>query len=112
VLRPVTYQRKLAAGKSAAGAGLQVALERERWLLVCELHDDIDLPRPPVRRVEAAASMVRLEPGAAITGDAGVVALGAGATPENIDATLRDAPGDPSVHDRFRMNCLRFGYSA
>ena len=51
-------------GKGTAGAGFQVPLERDRSILVGELDDDIYLPGATIRRVHAAASIVRLEPGA------------------------------------------------
>ena len=53
----------MALRKNATGAGFQVPLERDRSLLVGELDDDIDLPRPAVRRMKTATSIVRLEPG-------------------------------------------------
>ena len=62
----------MAFGKGATGAGLQIPFERDRSLLVRELDDYIDPPGPTIRRVTAAASIVRLEPGAQITGDASV----------------------------------------
>jgi hypothetical protein len=73
-------------GKGAAGARLQVPLERNRSALVRELHDDIDLPRPAARGVEAAAGIVCLEPGAAVGGDACVITPGVIETPKNINA--------------------------
>ena len=60
----------MAFGKSATAPRFQVSLERDRSLLVGEPYDDIDLPRPSTRRVEAAAGIVRLDPGAPITSDA------------------------------------------
>jgi len=80
---------QMASGKSAARPGFQVPLERDRSLLVRELHDDIDLPGPPTRRVEAVAGIVRLEPGAPVTGDAGVIPPRVSATAEHVDAAPR-----------------------
>jgi len=80
---------KMTCGKSAARPGFQVPLERDRPLLVGKLHDDIDLPWPPTRRVEAAAGIVRLEPGAPITGDARIVPPRVSATAEHVNAAPR-----------------------
>ena len=91
---------QVACGKSAARPRFQVPLERDRSLLVGELHDDIDPPWSPTRRVEAAAGIVRLEPGAPITGDAGVIPPRVSATAEYVNATprhphpLRDCTSD------------------
>ena len=76
-------------GKGAARPGFQVSLERERSLLGGELHDDIDLPWPPARRMEAAADIVRLEPGAPVAGDTGVITRRVSATAEHVDAAPR-----------------------
>ena len=57
----------MAFGKRDARPGLQIALERDRSLLVGDPHDDVDWPWPPTRRVEAAAGIVRLEAGAPVT---------------------------------------------
>src|SRR5687767_9203765 len=78
---------QMAFGKGAAGPRFQVALERDRSRLIGELHEDIDLPWPPARRVEAAAGIVRLEPGAPVTGDAGVIPPRVSTAAEHVHAT-------------------------
>ena len=91
---------QVACRKSAARPGFQISLERDRSLLVGELHDDIDPPWSSTRRVKAATGIVRLEPGAPITGDAGVIPPRVSTTTEHVDAaprhphTLRDCTSD------------------
>jgi len=84
-------------GEGAAGAGLQVPLERDRSPLVGEFHYDVDFPRPAVRRVEAAPRIVCLESSVAVTGDAGVIPLGISETPKNVDAALWDPHTGPVI---------------
>ena len=97
----------MASGKGTPGAGLQIPLERDRSLLVGELHDDVDLPWPPTRGVKAAAAIVRLDAGAPVTGDAGVIALGISETPKNIDAAFWDPHRRGPVQFQFRTMRLR-----
>ena len=105
----------MAAGKSAARPRFQVPLERDRSLLIGELHDDIDLPGPPTHRVEASAGIVCLEPGAPITRDGGVggelgqILQGGGfkhhpgCPPSQLALTLGRYGGHPSrVYERAR----------
>jgi len=101
------FSAQMASGKGTPGAGLQIPLERDRSLFVGELHDDVDLPWPPTRGVKAAAGIVRLEAGAAVTGDAGVITPGVSETPKNIDAASWDPHTRSPVQVQFRTERLR-----
>ena len=49
---------KAAFGERHTGSALQVALERQRAPVIPECDDNVEIPRPPIRRVRAFAGIV------------------------------------------------------
>jgi len=85
---PITLWPKVPTGERDAGAGLQVALERDRTRFVRELHDDVQAPRPAICGVTAPAFIVIGQACGEIGGDSGVVARGIARVLENVDKSL------------------------
>src|SRR5687768_16568944 len=85
-----TFSSQLPLRKRHAGTGFQVALERHGARIICELNDDVDLPRSPVGRVPAEARVVESEPRGNIRSHACVVPALLSGVSENVDESFRE----------------------
>jgi hypothetical protein len=86
--RRIDSRSEMSSGEGEARARLEIPLECERALLVPERDDDINAPRPAVRRVRTTAGIVCCKACVNVGGHTGVV-------------TCRNRPTLEDVHETF-----------